>query len=65
MSRILMTREDEFAEILEDQANEHPCDCGGKTEAEYVSNKYWRGIEVTCQKCGAITAELDDPESGW
>jgi hypothetical protein len=63
----MMTREDEFAEILEDLAVGNPCDdCGdGTTEAEHIANRHWHGVKVTCQKCGSITAEIDDPENGW
>ena len=67
MSRILMTREDEFAEVLEELAEDNPCEeCGeGTTEAEHVANRYWHGVKVTCKKCGALVAEIDDPEGGW
>jgi hypothetical protein len=62
-----MTEDGLFAEILEDLADENPCeDCGeGTTEAEHVANHFWHGVTVKCRKCGTITAEIDDPEGGW
>ena len=61
---ILQTHEDILADALKDAEQENPCDCSedSQVEAEYVSNRYFRGIKVTCLTCGTITAELDDPE---
>jgi hypothetical protein len=60
-----MTEDGLFAEILEDLAEENPCDCGGETEAEHVATQTWHGVTVTCRKCGSLVAEIDDPEGGW
>lgn len=61
---ILQTKEDALADALKDAEAENPCDCSedSQVEAEYISNRFWRGIKVTCLTCGTITAELDDPE---
>ncbi len=61
---ILQTKEDLLSDALRDAERENPCGCSedSEVEAEYISNRFWRGIKVTCLKCGTITAELDDPE---
>ena len=62
---VFQTREDELQDALIDAEQENPCeDCGddSRVAAEYISNRFWRGIKVICLNCKTITAELDAPE---
>lgn len=59
-SKILETREDRQWQRQKELENDYPCDCGhSDVEAVFVSNRYFRGWQVTCL-CGTITAEIDE-----